>query len=144
MSSEKQYIIEIRGNVQMVGFRNFVESNALNLGLGGVVFNDRDGSVKILCEGAQNRVKTLVRLMEVGAGDIGAGIRSIKETEIPVRIPLPPTFFKEPTAELRNIRDKLDEGVEILIGIDKKLDKLDGIEAILVDIKKILQKMAEK
>lgn len=150
MNGERQYIIEIKGRVQMVGFRNFIETNALSLGLGGIVFNDRDGSVKILCEGPDDKVKALIRLIEAGSADIGAGVKSLKEEEIPIRIPLPPTFFKEPTVELKDIKDRLDEGIGILKDMNKKLDKLDkldklgGIETTLGDMKKILKKIAEK
>lgn len=35
--SEKQHAIEIIGKVQMTGFRNFIEANAVGLGLGGIV-----------------------------------------------------------------------------------------------------------
>ncbi|MCS4540751.1 MAG: acylphosphatase [Euryarchaeota archaeon] len=150
MNSEKQYAIDIKGKIQMTGFRSFIEANALSLGLGGIVFNDKDGSVKILCEGNEDKVKTLIHLIEIGSVDIGARIESIKEEEIPIKIPLPPTFFKEPTVELKDIKERLDEGIKILRSMDNKLgkldklDKLDGIQTTLVDIKSILNKIVEK
>ncbi|MDI6655378.1 MAG: acylphosphatase [Candidatus Hydrothermarchaeota archaeon] len=125
MNREKQHAIEIKGKVQMIGFRNFVEANALGLGLGGIVFNDKDGSVKILCEGNEDKIKTLIRLIEVGSADLGARIESLKDEEIPIKIPLPPTFFKEPTVELKDIKERLDEGIEILKSMDSKLGNMD-------------------
>jgi len=141
MNSEKQHAIEINGKVQMVGFRNFVEANALSLGLGGIVFNDKDGSVKILCEGNEDKIKALIRIIKAGAADVGAKIESLKDEEIPIKIPIPPTFFKEPTIELRDIKNLLDAGIKILKSMDKKLDKLDKLDGIDTKLDKIDTKL---
>lgn len=151
---EKQYIIEVTGKVQLVGFRNFVEANARSLGLEGLIFNDRNGKVKILCGGLESKINTLIRLIKAGSSDLGAVVESVEKREIPTAIPLPPTFFKEPTVELKDIKDRLDEGVETLKSMDKKLGTLDKMDktlnnmdkklTALEDIKELLAKMAEK
>lgn len=61
----------------------------------------------------------------------------MKKRDIPAYISLPPTFFKEPTVELKDIKDRLDEGVEVLKSMDKKLNTLE-------EIKQLLAKMVEK
>lgn len=137
---ETQCVIEIAGKVQLVGFRNFVEANARTLGLEGLVFNDRNGRVKILCGGPETKIDALLQLIELGSSEIGAVIESMEKREIPVHLPLPPTFFKEPTVELMDIKDRLDDGVDILKSMDKKLgvmgeklgalDKLDTLEGM--------------
>ena len=43
--------LTIRGRVQGVGFRYFVERSAARLGLGGYVKNRADGSVEVLVRG---------------------------------------------------------------------------------------------
>lgn len=47
--------------------------------------------------------------------------------------------------ELREIEERLDEGVGgILNSMDGGLDKLDGIEVVLGDVRGILKGIAEK
>ncbi len=43
--------ITITGKVQDIGFRNTIEHIGRSFGLPGMVFNAKDGSVKILCSG---------------------------------------------------------------------------------------------
>jgi acylphosphatase len=50
----------IRGRVQGVGYRAWVEHQAVGLGLQGWVRNRRDGSVEALFEGADDVVDSMV------------------------------------------------------------------------------------
>jgi acylphosphatase len=50
----------IRGRVQGVGYRYFVQRAALNAGLEGWVRNRRDGSVEALLSGPSERVRQVV------------------------------------------------------------------------------------
>jgi acylphosphatase len=50
----------IRGRVQGVGYRAWVEQQAVGLGLQGWVRNRRDGSVEALFEGANDVVDSMV------------------------------------------------------------------------------------
>jgi len=53
----KRYIV--RGRVQGVGFRWFVEHEARQLGLAGWVRNNLDGSVEVLAMGSDEQHRTL-------------------------------------------------------------------------------------
>jgi acylphosphatase len=47
----KAIVAVVRGGVQGVGFRYYARSMANRLGVRGYVQNQRDGSVKVVCEG---------------------------------------------------------------------------------------------
>jgi acylphosphatase len=56
----------VEGWVQGVGFRWWVRSRALELGLAGYAENLADGRVKILAEGAEEECRELLSLLEGG------------------------------------------------------------------------------
>ena len=53
----KRFIV--RGRVQGVGFRWFVEREAHTLGIAGWVRNDHDGSVEVLAQGSRDQIAGL-------------------------------------------------------------------------------------
>jgi acylphosphatase len=56
----KQVILKIYGLVQGVGFRWSVCQRARGLGLTGFVRNEDDGSVKVVVQGAKEKVQELI------------------------------------------------------------------------------------
>jgi acylphosphatase len=60
----KRFIV--RGRVQGVGFRWFVEREAKQLGLGGWVRNNEDATVECLAIGAEGKVQALRAKLEQG------------------------------------------------------------------------------
>jgi acylphosphatase len=56
----------VEGRVQGVGFRWWVRSRALELGLNGVAENLADGRVKVVAEGPQARCEQLLGLLQGG------------------------------------------------------------------------------
>jgi acylphosphatase len=68
MSAETQIIrhVVVRGRVQGVGYRAFVEHNALQRGLGGWVRNRRDGSVEAVFAGPEKTVKAVIEACRFG------------------------------------------------------------------------------
>ncbi len=57
----------VRGRVQAVGFRVFVEHRATNLGLDGFVRNLSDGTtVEVVAEGTREALETLRELLRQG------------------------------------------------------------------------------
>jgi acylphosphatase len=58
----------VEGRVQGVGFRWWVRSRALELGLAGYAENLADGRVKVLAEGAAQNCRELLGLLEDGSG----------------------------------------------------------------------------
>ncbi len=58
--------IIVAGHVQGVGYRNFVERKAGQLGLTGYVMNLKDGRVRIRVEGGRSLIDELARELEKG------------------------------------------------------------------------------
>lgn len=56
----------VRGNVQGVGFRYFVQRRGEALGLQGWVRNNDDGTVEVVAEGDKAKLEQLKRSLEEG------------------------------------------------------------------------------
>lgn len=56
----------VRGDVQGVGFRYFVQRRADQLGLRGWVRNNDDGTVEVVAEGQRPQLEELKRALEQG------------------------------------------------------------------------------
>ena len=56
----------VRGDVQGVGFRYFVQGKANQLGLRGWVRNNDDGTVELVAEGDRAQLEELARALEGG------------------------------------------------------------------------------
>jgi acylphosphatase len=70
--------ILVAGRVQGVGYRNFVERKASQLGLLGYVMNLRDGKVRVRVEGSREVIEELAR-------DLGKGPPLARVEEVTVR-----------------------------------------------------------
>ena len=66
MSEMRRLDASIRGRVQGVGFRYFVQERAFALGLRGWVANQRDGSVRCIAEGPQPDLERLLEALRAG------------------------------------------------------------------------------
>jgi acylphosphatase len=74
----KRYIV--RGRVQGVGFRWFVEREAHMLGIAGWVRNNHDGSVEVLAQGTRDQLSGLhSRLRE---GPRAARVDAVEVSEV--------------------------------------------------------------
>ena len=58
--------ILVQGRVQGVGYRNFVERKAGQLGLAGYVMNLKDGKVRVRVEGHREAIEELAREITKG------------------------------------------------------------------------------
>jgi len=58
--------ITVKGRVQGVGFRWFVQQRAKNFGVSGYVRNLANGDVEIEAEGDRGRVEELLKAVKVG------------------------------------------------------------------------------
>jgi len=71
----------VRGRVQGVGFRWFVEREAHILGIAGWVRNNHDGSVEVLAQGTRDQVSGLhSRLRE---GPRAARVDAVEVSDVP-------------------------------------------------------------
>ena len=71
----------MKGRVQRVGFRLFVEDAARRENVTGYVRNDHDGSVEIVAEGDADAVQRLE--MAIRRGPPGARVDDIQTTDLP-------------------------------------------------------------
>jgi len=62
----KQAHVFISGNVQGVGYRYFVKSNARKLGLTGWVRNTEDGGVEVLLQGEEYLIEKMIAQCKEG------------------------------------------------------------------------------
>jgi len=62
----KQAHVFISGNVQGVGYRQFVKSNARKLGITGWVRNAEDGGVEAVFQGEESMIEVLVSACKKG------------------------------------------------------------------------------
>jgi len=84
----KRYIV--RGRVQGVGFRWFVDHEARQLGLSGWVRNNFDGTVEVLAVGSDEQLRALRKKLE--RGPRAARVDDVQE------------FLAEPVAGLNTFR----------------------------------------
>ena len=56
----------VRGRVHGVGFRYFVVTRAMRMGLTGFVANDQDGSVRVVAEGSRGDLEDLMEALREG------------------------------------------------------------------------------
>jgi acylphosphatase len=71
--------VVIRGRVQGVGFRAWVEDEARGAGLQGYVRNRRDGSVEAVFSGPQDQVEAM--LVACWRGPVGSQVTGIDAVE---------------------------------------------------------------
>ena len=69
----------VRGRVQGVGFRWFVEREARTLGISGWVRNNSDGSVEVLASGTQEQLFSLRSRLQQGPG--ASRVDNVEEAE---------------------------------------------------------------
>ena len=74
----RRYIV--RGRVQRVGFRFFVEDAARREGILGYVRNQHDGSVEVVAEGDADAMQRFE--MAVRRGPSGARVDDVETTEV--------------------------------------------------------------
>ncbi len=111
-----------------------ISSSALQILVmcGGYVFNDPDGSVRMLCGGSVESVNELFHAIQTRAPpgiSIGQFVKDEIITDIDLNIPS--EFLKLGTDEISDIGRKLDKGVKLLEALP---DIKEGV-SILPDIK---------
>jgi acylphosphatase len=107
---QKCHSIIVTGKVQDIGFRSVVEHIGRSFGMPGLVFNAKDGSVKILCCGEDNVIDNFTQTIKVRGEESGAEIDSIKERVLPFNIDLPDEFSRVSSDDDIDLGRKLDKG----------------------------------
>jgi len=121
---QKCHSIIVTGKVQDIGFRSVVEHIGRSFGIPGLVFNAKDGSVKILCCGEDSVIDNFTQTIRVRGKESGAKIKDIKEIMLPFNIDLPDEFSKVSADDEIDIGRKLDKGNEFLKNLPDIKDML--------------------
>jgi acylphosphatase len=137
---QKCHSIIVTGKVQDIGFRSIVEHIGRSFGIPGLVFNAKDGSVKILCSGEDSVIDNFTQTIKVRGIENGAEIASIKEKTLSINIDLPDEFLKASSGDENNSGRKLDKGIFLLNNIDVTLtnmsvDNKTGFNNVTTDLK---------
>ncbi len=136
MSQIKNIYATITNHVQMVGYREIVEFHAKARGLAGFVFNDADGSVKLMASGPIDAINDFLEQLKAQQADTVIESMEIKED---IKLPLP--FGRVVIDEMREISERLDKGNRILGEMNIKLDTLDKLDTKLDTLDVISNKL---
>jgi len=107
---QRCHSIVVSGRVQDMGFRSVVEHIGRSFGMPGLVFNAKDGSVKILCCCEDSVIDNFTNTIKVRGRENGAEIEDIKEMLLPFNIDLPDEFSKVSSDDEIDLGRKLDKG----------------------------------
>lgn len=143
------YELKIYGRVQHVGFRDRIEDIGRGLGIDGVVYNYKDGTVRILANFYTEKKKKLFKefIKELEEGDNLINIDKIEEKELNTYIEFPKGINRLSADNLVELNKKLDEGVKyikmifglldnntrILTKMDEKLDILNENQLRIIE-----------
>ncbi|MDP3105663.1 MAG: acylphosphatase [Candidatus Methanoperedens sp.] len=106
---QKCHSIIVTGKVQDIGFRSVVEHIGRSFGIPGLVFNAKDGSVRILCCGNDSVIDNFTQAIRVRGEESGTEIANIKEKTLSINIDLPDDFSKVSSDDEIDIGRKLDK-----------------------------------
>ena len=130
----QRYNIVVKGKVQDVGFRDYVIALANIAKIRGFIFNDTDGSVRMVLEGAEEIITNFIN--DIKFKDIaGVEIASLQQREITGDFDLPVRFVRLSTDEMYDIDRKLGIGNEYLKDIKRDTSTLHDIKQDISDVK---------
>jgi len=90
----------------------------------GLVFNAKDGSVKILCCGEGSVIDNFTNTIKVRGEESGDEIKGIKKQVFPINIDLPDEFSRVSSDDDIDLGRKLDKGNEFLKNLPDIKDML--------------------
>ncbi|XRO76929.1 acylphosphatase [Methanocaldococcus sp. 10A] len=148
------YELIIYGKVQHVGFRDRIENIGRGLGVNGIVYNYKDGTVRILANFEDEETKQIFKksLELLSKKDKLIEIDKIEEKALNTYIEFPEGINRISADDLLELNKKLDEGVKYIKLIFSELeehkkilmmivDKLDKQTETLIEIKEILKRI---
>ncbi len=129
MNSIKNIQATITNHVQLAGYREIVEAFGKERGLKGFVFNDVDGSVKVMAGGLESAISGFIQDLKVKRPDT-----KIETIEIQEDIALPSPFGRVVSDDMREMSERFDTGIGILGEMNIKLGKLDKLDTMDVKL----------
>jgi len=134
--AERSIYAKITNHVQMVGYREVVEAQGKARGLTGLVFNDVDGSVKVMARGPEPVLTEFIQDLKSDRSDT-----VIDSIEIIEDIALPSPFGRIAVDDVKEYMARFDKGIGILEEINIRLGNHTGI---LNEHTTVLKEMNEK
>jgi len=67
MANMKRFKATVKGRVQGVSFRHYAQLEAQRLGVMGWIANHRDGSVRVVAEGPETKLKQFEKFLHQGS-----------------------------------------------------------------------------
>ena len=133
---QKCHSIIVTGKVQDIGFRSVVEHIGRSLGIPGLVFNAKDGSVKILCSGEDTVIDNFTHSIKLRGAENNTEIAKIKEQTLSINIDLPDDFSKVSSDDEFDLGRKFDKANALLstLIVDNK-SGFNDIKSGLNDVK---------
>jgi acylphosphatase len=131
----KIYNITVRGKVQDVNFRDYIIGIANISNIRGYIFNDVDGTVKMVFEGAKDTVNSVLNEIRSRKYVTGVEIESMQQKELTDKFDLPAKFVKLSTDEMWDIDRKLGIGNELLAHLKKDTSMLPAINSGIDSLK---------
>ncbi len=131
-----------KGDVQRVGYRDFVQKVAINIGIKGYVENLKDGTVKIVCEAEKEKIEEFMKMIKVEVG-------LIKVTSIELIKTSPATGeFKYFEIKYGPLEEELSErmvaAINYAAAMWSDIKEMKGdIKEMKSDIKEVLKKQDE-
>jgi acylphosphatase len=130
--------------VQHVGFRDRIEDIGRGLGIDGIVYNYKDGTVRILANFDDEEIKEAFKnnIKLLGKRDKLIKIEEIEERELNSYIEFPSGINRISADDLMELNKKLDEGVKYIKMIFGVLEEVkNGQDEIKEILKRIEQKL---
>jgi len=146
----------VSGNVQRVGYRARVIDIANAFGLKGMIENQKDGLVKIIAEGEEEKlrwfesaidikntlisVSAIVKTYSSATGDFGNFGKLVTKGETDSRLDTAAVYLKEIVVSVNKMNDNLGGKMDLMIARqDQMLEKQDAtigeIQALRTDLK---------
>ncbi len=138
------YELKIYGKVQHVGFRDRIENIGRGLGISGIIYNYKDGTVRILANFDDEEDKELFKkyIERLEKKDKLINIEKVEERKLDTHIEFPEGINRISADDLIELNKKLDEGVKyikMIFGVLEEVKK--GQDEIKEILKRIEQKL---
>jgi len=138
----KCHSIIVTGKVQDISFRSVVEHIGRSFGIPGLVFNAKDGSVKILCSCEDSVIDNFTQAIKVRGAENGTEIAKIKEQTLSINIDLPDEFSKVSSDDEIDLGRKFDKANVLLSTLI--VDNKSGFNEIKIGINNLTTIMLEQ
>jgi acylphosphatase/gas vesicle protein len=159
----KRFEIIVKGIVQKVGYRDYVEEVARRLGIVGFVENVKDGTVRIVCETDEETIKKFIHEINIKKGlievedvqikSVGIATGEFKyfeikygplEEEIGERMVMAVKYATIMSSDIKEMKQDIKEMKQDIKDMKQDISEMkQDIKEIKGDVKEVLKKQEE-